>query len=291
MMETPQADIDRANSQFWNELCGTTLAVALGIKDRSLESLKRFDQAYFDLYPYLLPIVKPERMRGQRVLEIGLGFGSMGQKLAESGAIYSGLDIAPGAAEMTNHRLRMMKLPGKAVCGSALEMPFADDSFDFLVSIGCFHHTGNVQRCFDETYRVLAPGGTAVLMIYNKFSYRQWMRWPGRTLQAWLGQLFSRTANQELLTEQRKAYDHNVHGTAAPETVLLSQKELRQMLGRFEKLHLQKQNCDPLVFFGRIVASRQNLLSNLGRMLGLDVYIEAHKPSAATLERGGRNAA
>ena len=79
---------------------------------------------------------------------------------------------------MTNLRMQLQGFGGRAIQGSALDMPFPDESLDFVFSIGCFHHTGNVQRCLDETYRVLRPGGTAVLMVYNKFSLRQWTRWP-----------------------------------------------------------------------------------------------------------------
>src|SRR3954466_7241161 len=98
-------------------------------------------------------------MRGSRVLEIGLGYGTLSQKLAEHARSYRGLDIAAKPVAMVNHRLRMSGPAGRAVQGSALAMPFPDSSFDFVVSIGCFHHTGNLQRCLDESFRVLAPGG------------------------------------------------------------------------------------------------------------------------------------
>ena len=173
-----QLGVDQMNSEFWNELCGTGLAKSLGITDHTPESLKRFDDAYFAFYPYFLPIIDPARTAGKDVLEIGLGYGSLGQKLAEAGCRYHGLDIAANAARMTNLRLQMQGFQGRAVQGSAHAMPFPDESFDFVYSIGCFHHTGNVQRCFDETYRVLRPGGVAVMMVYNKFSFRQWTRWP-----------------------------------------------------------------------------------------------------------------
>ena len=68
-----QSDIDRANARFWNELCGSGLARHLNITDHSPESLRRFDEAFFDFYPYLLPLLRPERLAGRRVLEIGLG--------------------------------------------------------------------------------------------------------------------------------------------------------------------------------------------------------------------------
>lgn len=44
---------DQNNSTFWNELCGTQLAKSLGIVDDSIASLKKFDDWYFDYYPYL----------------------------------------------------------------------------------------------------------------------------------------------------------------------------------------------------------------------------------------------
>lgn len=76
---------DKLNEAFWNELCGTILAQGLGIAEFSPESLERFDCAYFDRYPYLLRHVDPGRLNGRQVLEIGLGYGTLGQKMAESG--------------------------------------------------------------------------------------------------------------------------------------------------------------------------------------------------------------
>jgi SAM-dependent methyltransferase len=274
-----QSDVDRANSEFWNELCGTSLAKHLGITDHSHDCLQRFDQYYFGLYPYLLPLVKPKRMATKVVLEIGLGYGSLSQRLAEYGAVYHGLDIAPNAVRMVNNRLRMQNLPGRAFCGSALQMPFPQSFFDHVVSIGCYHHTGNVQRCLDETYRVLKPGGTAVLMVYNKYSYRQWRNHTWRTLRAALADLLAWPDwSASMDARNRAAYDANSAGEAAPETVLLSVSQLRKMLNEFQDVKFSKQNCDPLVTRnGSIVVDRTKLLSNLGRWLGLDIYFEARK--------------
>jgi SAM-dependent methyltransferase len=263
-----QAEIDHANRQFWQELCGTSFAQALGLTDHTAEALRRFDDAYLRYYPYLLELVAPERMRGARVLEIGLGYGTLGQRLAEQGTAYHGLDIAAKPVEMMQQRLRMAGLPGRAFQGSCHQIPLPDASIDFVVSIGCFHHTGNVQRCLDETHRVLAPGGTAVLMVYNKYSFRQWTRWPLATL--W------QAARQS--EAQRRAYDADGHGSAAPETVCLSIGELRRMLAAFEGVQLCKRNCDPITVLGKTLVRRERLLGTLGRWLGLDVYVEARKP-------------
>jgi ubiquinone/menaquinone biosynthesis C-methylase UbiE len=273
-----QALVDAENAQFWNELCGSGLARQLGISDHSLDSLHAFDAAYLSLYPYLLQRVPAGSMAGQRVLEVGLGYGTLGQRIAESKAIYTGLDIAAGPVRMMKHRLALQGLPGSAREGSVLECPFPDESFDCVVAIGCFHHTGNVQRALDETWRVIRPGGKAYIMVYNKFSLRQWGNWPGATLREWLRQLgLAGTASRHVSGVERRAYDANAAGNAAPETQFLSMAELRRMCARFTSVSFKRENCDPVVFFGRQLVSRERALNVIGPIAGLDIYLSAVK--------------
>jgi 2-polyprenyl-3-methyl-5-hydroxy-6-metoxy-1,4-benzoquinol methylase len=276
-MRNEYADIDKANTEFWNELCGSWLAKKLGIKDHSIESLRRFDQAYLDYYPYLLGHVRPERMSGKKVLEIGLGYGTLGQKITESGADYTGLDIAEGPVNMMNHRLQMQELMGKAIQGSMLDCPLESESVDYIVSIGCFHHTGYVQRCINETHRILKPGGTAVLMMYNRFSYRQWKSWPVKTFLALLRDTGLYGGKIKVNEAQRKGYDKSDSGTGAPETEFLSINELRKMLSQFSKIEFQKENCEGIRLLGFTIIPRTVFLSSVGRKMGLDIYIKVVK--------------
>jgi SAM-dependent methyltransferase len=265
--------VNHANAKFWDELCGTGFAKAHGIEGRSLDALRRFDQAYFDFYPYLLEHVPAHTMRGQKVLEIGLGYGTLGQKIAESGAEYTGLDIARGPVDMMNHRLAMQGLPGRAIQGSMLDCPMPDASLDCVVSIGCFHHTGSVARCIAESWRVLKPGGRLYIMIYNGLSYRQWIKWPGQTLRL----LLSQPGSVQATEAQRAAYDANSAGVAAPETEFISRRQLGALLGRFSAVRMVLENSDPYTLRGRIVFSRETLLSSLGKLCGLDIYARATK--------------
>ena len=121
-------------------------------------SLKKFDDWYFDFYPYLFRHIPFEAMRGRSVLEVGLGYGTVSQRLCEVGARYRGLDIAEGPVEMVNYRLRALGLLGRAQIGNILHAPFADESFDFIVAIGCYHHTGNIRRAIAESWRILGRG-------------------------------------------------------------------------------------------------------------------------------------
>ena len=127
-------EVSRKNSEFWNELCGTSLAKSLGIMDASKDSLKKFDDWYFDFYPYLSSHIPFHEIAGRDVLEIGLGYGTVSQRLAEAGARYTGLDIAEGPVAMANHRLSQAGLPGKALQGSILSPTFSAESFDLIVA-------------------------------------------------------------------------------------------------------------------------------------------------------------
>ncbi len=266
--------VDRANAEFWNELCGSQMARELGIVDHSAQSLARFDRAYLDFYPYLLERVPVKSLRGKRVLEVGLGYGTLGQCIAEAGAAYTGLDVAAMPVLMMQERLRMAGLPGRAVQGSMLSCPLEDGSVDAVVSIGCFHHTGDVARCIDETYRVLAQGGMAYVMVYNQFSLRQWTSWPWPTLRALVSSSGGR--RRKTTEEQRRMYDARADGSAAPETVFLSKSTVRGLFSRYSNVEIHAENSDPLMWRGRALVSRPAML-RLGWLWGLDLYIAARK--------------
>jgi asparagine synthase (glutamine-hydrolysing) len=56
--------------------------------------------------------------------------------------------------------------------GNALELPFPDESFDAVWSNGVLHATGDTQRAINEVWRVLKPGGRAIIShFYRKPSW------------------------------------------------------------------------------------------------------------------------
>jgi SAM-dependent methyltransferase len=262
------ASLDRANSDYWNTLCGTNLARSLGIVDRSAGSLAVFDAWYFRMYPYLDKHLRLAELGGRKVLEVGLGYGSVAQRLTQHGAIYGGLDIAAGPVEMVNYRLQLHGLPGEAVQGSVLQAPFADDSFDRVIAIGCFHHTGDMQRAIDESHRVLRPGGRLTMMVYYGLSYRRWLLEPRAT---WC-ELMGRDAPA---TAIGRVYD-DADGKAPPHTDFVSRRRLRRMCRRFRSFNATLENIDRAIPGVRL--SFEWLLSTpLPTLFGLDIYADAVK--------------
>jgi ubiquinone/menaquinone biosynthesis C-methylase UbiE len=192
------------------------------------------------------------------VLEVGLGYGTLSGRLAERGAVLHGLDIAAGPVEMVRHRLRLLGRPAdeRIVQGSALAMPFADASFDRVYSIGCLHHTGDLPRAVAEVRRVLRPGGRAVVMLYNRHSFRLLM------------QHLRRRPTEQL----RGAYDSNAAGEAAPHTDYVTRRQVHELFRDFARVRIDARNFDSLPF-----VPRARLLGNVDRLLGLDLYIVADR--------------
>ena len=271
-----QSEIDIRNARFWNELCGSGLARSLGIKEVSVESLRRFDEAYLSLYPYLSQYVLGEKVFNKRVLEIGLGYGTLGQMLAERGGDYYGLDIAEGPVGMMCYRLSTMGRgwKGRVQVGSVLDAPFADGIFDYVYSIGCLHHTGSLVRSISEVHRILRTGGKAIIMLYNRNSFRLRVEVPVRRFVSLLSKGGFRRAAAEKI---RALYDADSKGAAAPHTDFVSSREVRQLFKEFSSVKIDIQNFDSYSLCGKAVLKRERLLSNAGRLLGLDLYITATK--------------
>jgi ubiquinone/menaquinone biosynthesis C-methylase UbiE len=270
-----QSAIDQRNKAFWDELCGTGLAQTLGITEITPDSVARFDEAYMGHYPYLASYLEELPVEGREVLEIGLGFGTVGQILARRGARYHGADIAAGPVAMMKDRLRWIgRTDGSdAVQASALELPWPDGTFDVVVSIGCLHHTGDLPQAVSEVNRVLVPGGVAFVMLYNAQSFRQLVVVNRERLRA----ARARRSSDEKV---RAMYDANTAGEAAPHTDFVSRRGVRELFGAFSEVSIDSQNFDTLTptLAGRTLTVRREwLLGNVGRVLGLDLYIHARK--------------
>lgn len=274
-MVEDRVSLTDANSTFWTELCGTTLARSIGVTDASPASLDRFDRWYFDFYPYLEKQIDFAALAGKRVLEVGLGYGSVAQRLAAVGAIYQGLDIAPGPVAMVNHRLKQMGFPGEARQGDVLACPFPDGSFDRVIAIGCYHHTGDLARAIAETRRVLVPGGQATIMVYGAYSYRRWVRWFGPTASYLLWDKLGIGAWRRTSTAERAAYDADTSGAAAPETVFVSSSHMRRLASEWHRVDIYRRNIG--AEFPLSLIPRKYLLAVLGPLTGLDLYCQLTK--------------
>jgi ubiquinone/menaquinone biosynthesis C-methylase UbiE len=117
------------------------------------------------------------RFKNKNTLEIGVGLGSDHMKLAEAGAILTGVDITTRSINHTRRRFELLNYESKLFVADVEALPFTDNEFDAIYSWGVLHHTPNTQKAVEEVYRVLKPGGFAKIMIYNKYSLVGFMLW------------------------------------------------------------------------------------------------------------------
>jgi len=90
-----------------------------------------------------------------KILEVGCGTGKQLTALVElTGRRGWGIDPS---SEMLNHAIADEKL--HFLQGFAEELPFADDFFDLVFSINVIHHIQSTIAYFQESLRVLKPGG------------------------------------------------------------------------------------------------------------------------------------
>ena len=270
-------DPSTSNAAFWNEPCGSHAARMLGVTDTSIDSLRTFDDWYFKFYPYLDLYIPFADLKGKDVLEVGLGYGSVSQRLAESACNYVGLDIALGPVQLVNHRLKQNHLGGHAECGSILEPAFGGESFDLIIAIGCLHHTGDLERGIARCFELLRKGGTFIFMVYSAYSYRRWKMAFMPTLKYWLAELRGyRGVIGSREARERAAYDTSSDGVGAPHTDFVSKRSLKSLCTRFTAFSASYENVDngfPFWFAPRNVLLR----TPIPKLVGLDLYAEAIK--------------
>ena len=104
---------------------------------------------------------------GGKVLEVGSGPGRLAVKLAERepDMRITGLDIAPEMVERADALAARLGVADRArfVVGDVASLPFADASFDALVSTFSLHHWPDPFRGLAEIHRVMRPGGVALI--------------------------------------------------------------------------------------------------------------------------------
>jgi ubiquinone/menaquinone biosynthesis C-methylase UbiE len=105
---------------------------------------------------------------GSAILEVAPGPGYHAIEMARSGRYQvTGLDISHTFVELATEHARKEGVDVTFLHGEAAGLPFEDGSFDLIVCQAAFKNFGQPLKALDEMYRVLRPGGTAVIQDMN----------------------------------------------------------------------------------------------------------------------------
>ena len=112
---------------------------------------------------FALEMVEAATPPFSRILDAGCGSGVMAAKLIQRGYAVWGIDLAE---PMIRH--------ARQLCGSARfgvgdieRIPFPDNTFDVVGSVGVIEYLESDEQALHEIWRVLRPGGEAVIAISN----------------------------------------------------------------------------------------------------------------------------
>ena len=128
-------------------------------------------------------------LSGTSMLDVGCGIGWFSERAAARGARMTSLDI--GVRLLAHTRRRVSTRP---VAADACKLPFADASFDMVISSECIEHTIDPRLALSEIIRVTRPGGLMVVTTPNQLwhfavtigsalkirpyeGYEHWLRW------------------------------------------------------------------------------------------------------------------
>ena len=102
-----------------------------------------------------------EAQSGQTLLDVACGDAQLGRVAQEAGLAYYGVDISCVA-------VKTARQPGVLV-GDGTRLPFPDNHFDYVVSIGSLEHYLDIAQGVRELARVLKPDSRACVLVPNAF--------------------------------------------------------------------------------------------------------------------------
>jgi ubiquinone/menaquinone biosynthesis C-methylase UbiE len=100
--------------------------------------------------------------KNAKILEIGSGLGLLGKAIKEltNGEVdYFGIELAYKSAQASSEKGLF------EVQADAVNLPFADSSFDIIISADVLEHIPNSEQTIKEIYRVLKENGRAFIVI------------------------------------------------------------------------------------------------------------------------------
>jgi 2-polyprenyl-3-methyl-5-hydroxy-6-metoxy-1,4-benzoquinol methylase len=137
----------------------------------SLEFYEQYLRYYDEFYDYKEGTFQYEKYADKDVLDIGCGLGIDTIKFARAGARVTAIDLSETSVNCTRKLFECYGLNGDIRLGDAQRSEFSDNSFDVVYAYGVLMHVEDETLAINEIYRVLRPGGQALVVLYHRWSW------------------------------------------------------------------------------------------------------------------------
>lgn len=119
-------------------------------------------------------MIEAHDLSSKRVLEVGSGLGNTLLHLIARGVDATGIEPGEYWKEIIAQRLKDRGLPtDRILIGVGEDLPFTDESFDFVLSQQVLEHVNDPERVLVEIKRVLRPGGEVLIAAPNYMSFSE----------------------------------------------------------------------------------------------------------------------
>ncbi len=269
VIATGDAYKDQVQRQWNNDPAGSHYVVeaAAHTKEWFLEAERH---RYGQYAPWMPKVMEFDRHRGEEVLEIGGGMGTDLAQFAQHGARVTDIDLSAGHLTLAKENFFVRGLEGRFIQHDAETLVFDDNTFDLVYSNGVLHHTPNTRRVVREIYRVLKPGGRAIVMVYAENSLHYWrnVMW---NIGLREGQLF-RHSMAELMS---RTVERSDNAAAHPLVKAYTRERLRNLFDGFTNISIVQRQLE-----ARAVPRSLRFLSSnaVGAAMGWNLIIKAQKP-------------
>jgi 2-polyprenyl-3-methyl-5-hydroxy-6-metoxy-1,4-benzoquinol methylase len=261
---------------------------------------EEIEKRRYQLIRHIPEVARFSHFSGKKVLEVGCGLGIDGMQFARHGALYTGINLDEGSTMLAREAFSLSGLPGSIRRMNAEQMDFPSATFDHVYSLGVIHHSPNPEKIVKEIFRVLKPGGTTALMVYNKTSInyyfeimflRKILRYALRPKSAprYIGKLLGLEEgklirHRDILLTESMTHERwvsiNTDGPDCPLARVYSSKQVLRLFSRtgftavktfvrfFDRTHYG--------FAGKLIAP--SVADRIGNSLGWCRWVEGSKP-------------
>lgn len=258
---------------FWEE--HPLLGYELPYEPGSPEFFETYDEIRNNIeFKYCFPLLKLEsKLKGKKVLDVGCGNGWLLSQFAKRDAEAHGIDLTQKAVDISIKRFGRMGLVGVFQKASAEDLPFEDNKFDVVTSLGVIHHTPETELSAKEIIRVCKPGGRVLIAVYfENLLIKRWFYPATRLFLSFLGR-------KDVISLTRQEFINRFDGPDNPLGKVYNKKQALKLLDGLERLRTEVHYF-PVRFVPKL--SRLRLPSYIERILdkyfGFLIYVEGYKP-------------
>lgn len=229
--------------------------------------------------------------RAAAILDAGCGTGGLIRRLGDRHATWTwtGADVSPVACGIARQRLAKsdpsasaaaqpstgeVAQPVNVIEASVTDLPFADATYEAIVSADVLYHVDDDRAALAEFHRVLRPGG---ILVINVPAY-QWL-WSYHDVAVHSRRRYSRTGVLERLATAGFATSRATYWNTIPFPLVVTRRKLVPAPKDGSDVHLFPPPVEA-VFNAAMVVERA-WLRGIGRLpFGSSIFAVARKPGA-----------